>query len=191
MENYTNSVNGYIRSKAREILENLTNNEIEKCYSSHLKEYGGFLPFKLVKKGVFSRNGRYLDISDEYASQVFYRYTLKEICALLNVYKSVPLDDDQIIKTEEYINLYKNVENIYNRKKDDSSFDEMVKDAVNIILSSLKFNSEKEINLDAVNTHSFKTLEIASIKDLSDVKKQKFSLINERIKIYLKNDIRR
>ena len=184
--------NSLMLTKAVEILEQLSDSEIDRLYGSALKDGEGNCLLLNIKTGkLFPRYKREISISDEYASQVFYRHSLKSISGLLIRYTQSTIDPIQKERAEEYLNIYKNIEHIYNNKKDDLNFDAMVQRAAQIIFSSLEFSKEKTSS-SIPNRYIWpvKTTTILDIKKLPDIKGKRLESIANRINGYtMKKDV--
>ena len=135
----------YMRNKSREILNSLSDKEIDLSYGSALKDNGGLKNIKTTQRILFiTHTKRTLEIDDDYASQVFHRYTLKQINNLLQNYINSTAFPVQKYRAEEYANIIKNIERVYSSRKDDEVFDSLVRRVTYIMFSSLSLSKEKD-----------------------------------------------
>ena len=180
-----------IRSKAIEILNKLTDNEIDIQYGSALKDSKGGCSIMRTKSGkLFPRFVRDISINDEFASQVFYRHSLKRLCGVLNVYAQTTPDLIQKTRAEEYLNMYKNIENVYSNKKDDESFDMLVERTVQIMFSSITFSKEYHETIPFRYYRPIEVTSILDIKKLPEINAKRLEMASNRIKNYtMKKDV--
>ena len=181
----------YIKSKALEIISKLSDDQIDRTYGSALKDSEGACTISHVKTGkFFPRYTRKIEISDEYAKQIFYRYSLKNINGILRAYSASSIDAVQKSRAEEYLNVYKNIENVYSNKNDDENFDFLVQRAVHSIFSSLDFSKECDINIPHRYLRPIETTTILNIKTLPEIKAKRLTAVSNRIKSYsMKKDV--
>ena len=181
----------FIRGKAIEILNTLSDSEIEKQFSSALKDSQGSCTIMHVKTGkLFPRYVRNISISDEFATQVFYRHSLRKISGVLSTYAHSTIDQVQKSRAEEYINIYKNVENVYNNRKDDETFDELVAKSTHIIISSIEFTKETKTCIPHRYFVPLEVTSILTIKSLPEIKAKRLEMASNRIKNYtMKKDV--
>ena len=181
----------FIRRKAIEILNTLTDSEIDKLFSSAQKDSNGGCTIMHVKTGkLFPRYVRDISISDEFASQVFYRYSLKNVSGILSTYTHATIDQVQKSRAEEYINIYKNIENVYNNKKDDDDFDSLVEKTAHIIFSSIEFSKETKAHIPHRYFTPLDVTSILCIKSLPEIKAKRLEMISNKIKNYtMKKDV--
>lgn len=179
-----NGTKNYMRSKSQEILNSLSDKEIDLTYGSSLKDNGGLTNTKIVERRFFvTHTKRTLELSDEYASQVFHRYTLKEINNLLQNYiKSTPYPI-QKSRAEEYSNIIKNIERVYSSKKDDEAFDLLVRRVTFIVFSSLSLSKEKEEQAVGL-TRDLSKATILDITRLADLKEKRLQIASGKIQEY-------
>jgi len=181
----TNGTMNYMRSKAKELLEPLSDKKIDLTYGSSLKENGGLNSIKTVQKVLFiTHTTRRLEISDDYASQVFYRYTLKQINALLQQYINNTVYPVQKSRAENYSNIIKNIERVYSSRKDDETFDLLVRRATFIIFSSLSLSKERDEETSAGLTRDLSKTSILDITKLADLKEKRLQITADKIQSY-------
>jgi hypothetical protein len=182
----------YMLTKALEILEQLSDGEIDRLYGSALKDAEGSCLLLNIKTGkLFPRYKREISISNEYATQVFYRHALKSMSGLLSTYAQSTIDSVQRARAEEYLNIYKNIEHVYSNKKDDENFDAMVQRAAQIMVSSLETTKETNVSIaQSRYVWPIKTTSILDIKKLPDIREKRLESISNRVKNYtMKKDV--
>ena len=178
----SNGINNYIRTKSYNVLDALSDKDIEIQYGSYLKDNGGLTIIKKQTRRFFvTHTERRLEISDEYASQVFYRYTIKQFNRILQRHISQTAYPLQKARAEEYSNILKNIEIVYNNRKDTESFDSLVKRTLTIMLSSLELTKEKNepsgLSRDLENAYILEIRSMAEIKNKNCKSKQKLPSI--------------
>lgn len=183
----------YMLTKALKILEQLSDGEIDRLYGSALKDAEGSCLLLNIKTGrLFPRYRREINISNEYASQVFYRHSLKSINGLLTTYTQSAIDATQRSRAEEYLNIYKNIENVYSNKKDDANFDALVQRAAQLIFSSIEFSKPTHSSVIPLrHVGPVETTCILDIQRMPDIKAKRLESISNRIKGYtIKKDVK-
>lgn len=175
----------YMRNKAKEILDNLSDKEIDLSYGSALKDNGGLKNIKTTQRILFiTHTKRTLEIDDDYASQVFHRYTLKQINALLQNYINCTAFPVQKHRAEEYSNIIKNIERVYSSRKDDELFDSLVRRVTYIIFSSLSLSKEKGEEQTTGITRDLSKVSILEITKLAELKEKRLLVAAEKIQGY-------
>ena len=171
-----------LKERALEILGDLSDKDIEKYYSSYLSENGGLSITTSKSKGaLFFKRNRTLEVTDEFSRQVFYRYTLKKINELLSEFTIRSSSSEQIEKAESFINIYKNVERVYNNRKDNSDFDSYVRRITHLIYSSLVIEEDDSL-IHVKSMHNIGAVSIKRIMLMPSFKEQKFKDLSALIK---------
>ncbi len=172
----------YLVGKAIEILSKLSPKDIEKYYGSHAKDCGE-LSITKERKFLFKQE-KSINITDNYARQVFYRYTLRNVNNLLNSYIQENEDFTQTRKAELYINIYKNIELVYNNKRDDDDFDKAIKKITCLIVNSLELEKSRVSYSQVGIIYGQDYSKITYIKPLTIKKQVEFKNLEEFIQKY-------